>query len=226
MSFFETLNRATEPEQKALAEIPAIARALQGDISLSSYVAFLSQAYHHVKHTVPLLMATGAALPERHAWLRQAIAQYIREEIGHEEWILGDIAACGADPEAVRRSEPDRPCELLVAYAYDVVHRRNPLGFFGMVHVLEGTSARIASRAAGVLQAKLGLPRAAFTYLTTHGSLDLDHVDFFRSVVDRIDDPADQRWVIHCAKTFFDLYGDVFRGLPLGSSGEPQRRQA
>jgi pyrroloquinoline quinone (PQQ) biosynthesis protein C len=226
MSFFETLNHATGLEQKALAEIPAIARALRGDISLSSYVAFLSQAYHHVKHTVPLLMATGAALPERHAWLRRAIGEYIREEIGHEEWILSDIAACGADPEVVRRSDPDRPCELMVAYAYDLVHRRDPLGFFGMVHVLEGTSARIAGHAAEVLQAKLGLPKAAFTYLTTHGHLDLDHVDFFRSLMDRIDDPGDQRWVIHCAKTFFHLYGDLFRGLPLDARDEPERRHA
>ena len=48
-----------------------------------------------VRHTVPLLMACGARLPERLEWLREAIAEYIEEEIGHQEWILNDIRACG-----------------------------------------------------------------------------------------------------------------------------------
>ena len=37
--------------------------ALQGQVSLPSYIAFLTEAYHHVKHTVPLLQACKAALP-------------------------------------------------------------------------------------------------------------------------------------------------------------------
>ena len=38
--------------------------------------------------------------------------------------------------------------ELMVAYAYDTIARGNPVGFFGMVHVLEGTSvSRVATRA-------------------------------------------------------------------------------
>jgi pyrroloquinoline quinone (PQQ) biosynthesis protein C len=214
MGFFERLNESTKREQEALLSIPVIRRAFTGQIDLDTYVAFLTQAYHHVKHTVPLLMATGGALPERYEWLRDAIAHYIEEERGHHEWILDDLAACGADREEVRQSEPDFACELMVSYAYDVVHRRNPVGFFGMVHVLEGTSVRAASSAAQALQTRLGLPDRAFTYLTTHGDLDRGHVEFFRSLMDRIADPEDQAFVVHCAKRFFRLYGDVFRGLP------------
>ena len=36
----------------------------------------------------------------------------------------------------------------MVAYAYDTVQRRNPVGFFGMVYVLEGTSVALALSAA------------------------------------------------------------------------------
>ena len=43
-----------------------------------------------------------------------ALAHYIEEEIGHQEWILNDIKACGGDAEAVRRSQPkvgrNEPC--------------------------------------------------------------------------------------------------------------------
>jgi hypothetical protein len=65
MSFFEQLQTRSESGRAYLMEAPVIRRALEGQIGLEDYVAFLSQAYHHVKHTVPLLMATGARLPER-----------------------------------------------------------------------------------------------------------------------------------------------------------------
>ena len=95
MPFFEQLVSDTESERREFLDIPILQRALQGDISKAAYSAFLAQAYHHVKHTVPLLMACCSRLPEHLHWLRRAIGEYIEEEMGHEEWILDDIAACG-----------------------------------------------------------------------------------------------------------------------------------
>ena len=59
-----------------------------------------------------------------------------------------------------------------------------------------------------------GLGDECFTYLTSHGSLDVSHVEFFARLMDRLDDPADQAAVIHCAKVMYRLYGGVFRALP------------
>lgn len=124
---------------------------------------------------------------------------------------LDDIRECGGDADAIVAAGPALPCELLVAYAYDVARRRNPIGFFGMVHVLEGTSVRGASAAAAALERTLGLPHAAFTYLTTHGDLDISHVAEFAKLMDRVEDPEDRRWILHTSRVFFRLYGDVFR---------------
>jgi len=214
MSFYEELQRRTADERETLLTIPVIRNCLAGDVALEQYLAFLAQAYHHVKHTVPLLMSCGARLPDTHAWLRSAIAHYITEETGHEEWILNDVAAAGGNADAVRASAPGRAAELLVAYAYDYVARRNPVGFFGMVYVLEGTSQAIASRAAQSMHACLGLPPEAFTYLTSHGDLDQEHVRFFAGLMDRLDAPDDREAVTHVARRVFRLYGDVFRDLP------------
>jgi pyrroloquinoline quinone (PQQ) biosynthesis protein C len=214
MTFHDTLVAATRRDSDELLQIPFVRAAVRGALTREEYLAFLAQAYHHVRHTQPLLMAVGASLPERLAWLRGAIAHYIAEEDGHEQWILDDIRAAGGDATAVRDGRPDLPCELMVAYAWDTV-RRGPLpGFFGMVHVLEGTSVKAATRAAAALQRSLGLPDAAFTYLTSHGALDIDHVAFFKGLMDRLDDPSDQRDVLHAAHVFFRLYGDIFRALP------------
>lgn len=213
MSFHQQLIEATSTERDYLLAAPVIHRCFSGEIVRDDYVAFLVQAYHHVKHTVPLLMSVGALLPEAKEWLREAVAEYIEEELGHQEWILNDIRHCGYDKEQARRSEPSFATEMMVAYAYDSVRRINPLCFFGMVLVLEGTSTALAEHAAATIAGKLQLPKKAFSYLTSHGALDQDHIKFFAGLTDQITDPAEQQLIIHAAKRFYRLYGDIFRGL-------------
>ena len=214
-NFYDELLAATSAEREDLLSIPFIREGAEGNVSLESYLAFLGQAYHHVKHTIPLLMACGGALPERLEWLRTAIGEYIEEEMGHQEWILNDIAACGGDKEAVRHGTPHPETELMVAYAYDTIQRRNPVGFFGMVLVLEGTSVALATQAADRIAAALKLPKQAFSYLSSHGSLDIGHVDFYEKLMNRLESGDDRQAVIHCARMMYKLYGDIFRSLPL-----------
>tara|TARA_R110002095_G_scaffold76427_1_gene65317 strand:+ start:528 stop:1196 length:669 start_codon:yes stop_codon:yes gene_type:complete len=213
MSFFEELQQKTKLERDFLLAAPIINKAVSGTISLDEYTAFLIQAYHHVKHTTPLLMATGGRLTEEKEWLRNAVAEYIEEELGHQEWILNDLVACGIDKEDVRNSVPAFETEMMVAYAYDTINRVNPLGFFGMVQVLEGTSIATADKAADGIQKALGLPDEAFSYLKSHGALDLEHIEFFKGLMNKIDRPNEQVLIIRCAKHFYRLYGDVFRSL-------------
>ena len=213
--YYDQLLAETKSERDTLLSIPFIQHGWRGELSLQSYLAFLEQAYHHVKHTTPLLMACGSRVPSDKEWLRNAMADYIKEEVGHQEWILNDIRTCGGEPEKVRNDAPGAAAELMIAYAYHTVERGNPVGFLGMVLVLEGTSVHIASQAAHNLRRNLGLPAAAFSYLTSHGALDVSHMDFYKRLVNRLQDPADQSWVIHCAKLFYRLYGDIFRNLPL-----------
>ena len=213
MPFHDRLIAETAREREALLAIPIIREALAGAVGREDYVAFLAQAYHHVRHTVPLLMACGARLPARLEWLRTAIGEYIEEEMGHHEWILDDLEACGADRARIEGSMPSEATELMVAYAYDTIMRGNPVGFFGMVLVLEGTSVALATRAAETIELSLGLPRNAFTYLRSHGDLDIEHTGFFEGLMNRLDDPGDQAAVVHAARRFYKLYGDVFRGL-------------
>ena len=188
---------------------------MQGQVSMNSYIGFLTQAYHHVKHTVPLLMTCGSRLPERLEWLREAVAEYIEEEIGHQEWILNDLQACGVDKEKIRCSKPNFETELMVSYAYDTTTRKNPIGLFGMVNVLEGTSITLATNAASIIQEKLNLDDKAFSYLNSHGSLDIKHIKFYEELMNRLDHEDDKQAVIHCAKSVFILYANIFRSLPL-----------
>jgi pyrroloquinoline quinone (PQQ) biosynthesis protein C len=132
--------------------------------------------------------------------------------------VLNDIETCGGNKEAVRQSadtntSPSQATELMVAYAYDMIYRVNPVGFFGMVLVLEGTSTAVATQAGEQLMTSLNLPKKAFSYLLSHGSLDISHVSFYESLMNQVTDAKDQAMVIHAAKMFYKLYGDVFRDV-------------
>ena len=213
MNLYQRLQQETLAERNYLVSSPIIQRCFHGQISADDYIAFLQQAYHHVKHTVPLLMSVGSRLSEEKEWLREAVGEYIEEEMGHQEWILNDIAACGADKEQTRHSTPAPATELMVAYAYDAISRKSPLCFFGMVFVLEGTSIALADSAAKSIKGKLALPANAFSYLTSHGALDQDHIVFFEKLMNRITDKHEQDIIIHSAKMFFKLYANIFRAL-------------
>jgi len=213
MKFYDQLKHATESEKSYLFDSPLIQGALRGSVDVSSYVAFLEQAFHHVSHTVPLLMACGSRLPMRLEWLRGSMAEYIDEEYGHQEWILNDIKACGGDAEAVRQGKPSLATELMVSTMYDRINRLNPVSMLGMIFVLEGTSIELATNAANTLQESLALPDSAFSYLSSHGALDQEHMKFYEKLVNRLDNDDDKACVIDTAKVVYQLYAQMFRTL-------------
>ena len=212
MTPHDRLLAATEAARTEFLGIPLLARALVGEVPRPLYVAFLEQAYHHVRHTGPLLSL--AAEKTQDGEYRQALYAYLDEERGHEDWIATDIAAMGGATEPARFAGPGTACRAMVGYAYYAIEWISPYALLGMVHVLEGTSARLASKAAAALKKSFGLAGdEGFTYLLTHGALDADHIAFFRDLVNRLDRPSAVEPIIDCANVIYRLYGDIFRDL-------------
>jgi pyrroloquinoline quinone (PQQ) biosynthesis protein C len=214
MPFYDRLTTETASERAALIAVPQLQAGLSGRIGLSTYIAYLAQAYHHVRHTVPLMQEARARLAHK-PMLVAALDDYIAEETGHEAWILRDIAAAGGDADAVVAAGPNAATAAMVDHAYRVIRTGNPVAFFGMVYVLEGTSVAMASHGADAVRTTLGLPQDAFTYLTSHGALDLAHLQFFETLMNRIDDPADQLAIIAMARAMFGLFGGLFASIPM-----------
>lgn len=218
MSNFERLRAETGESSQYVFGASIVADVMLGRFDLGTYIRFLTNAYHHVRHTVPLMMACGARLPASARWLLDPLRAYIDEEIGHEAWIVNDLETCGVPAQVTLASQPHPAVEMLVAYVYDYINRVAPIGFLGMVHVLEGSSTTLATETARRVQAQLGLPDQAFSYLRSHGALDLEHVSFFQGLVDRL--PADDlHHVIHVATRVYRLYGAV-----LGAASDTQSR--
>jgi len=214
MSFYETLIAETNRERQGFLSIPLISRVVAEGADLPLYLSFLRSAYHHVRHTVPLLQRALDACGPDDAILAEGLREYISEESGHDEWILDDIDALGGDGEATRCARPPLPVRSMIAMAYHLIGEEGPYALLGMVHVLEGMSVALAIQAAQSIRSRLGGDvKGGFSYLTSHGGLDVGHVDTFAHLLGAIDSPARRRTVIAAARDFYALYGNVFRAL-------------
>ena len=216
-TFFEQIENETAAARHRLERTPAIAHCLVGEVERETYQAFLIEAYHLVKHSAPLLMACGSRLPSRSGRrLRTAIVQYIVEEIGQQAWILNDLQHLGVDKYAVKRSKPSHATEVMLAYAYDMTTRGNPVCLLGMIYTLEKTGATIATCAAGRIRRALDLPPEAMTFMDAYGRLDFEHTQYFEKLINRLADARDREAVLHAAGVFYELFRDIFTELPLG----------
>ena len=210
--FYDRLMRETERERNGFISIPLIGEALRSGASLELYLDFLTQAYHHVKHTFPLL-AFAAARTTDEAY-QDALVEYMEEERGHEKWILNDIEAMGGDEDAVREGKPGIACQVMVGYTYYAIEWVSPYAMLGSVHVLEGMSTLLADQAADAIQRSLAhRGNDGFSYLRSHGALDIEHVAFFKKLVNGITDTSIQQIVIEASKVFYRLYGNMYHEL-------------
>jgi pyrroloquinoline quinone (PQQ) biosynthesis protein C len=212
MTFYDRLSALTSSDREGFLAIPILRAVMGGAVTQAMYLDFLAQAYHHVKHTFPLLALAAARTTDRS--YQKALLAYMNEESGHDEWILNDIRALGGDADAVREGRPGAACALMVAYSYYAVEHICPYALLGSVHVLEGMSVALADRAASAIQASLNAREGeGFSYLRSHGALDVQHVAFLASIIDDIDREQTQEIVVESARMFYKLYGDIFREL-------------
>jgi pyrroloquinoline quinone (PQQ) biosynthesis protein C len=215
VSPFQQLVQQTASARQGFIDLPLIKEVMREGASRELYLDFLSQAYHHVKCTAPLLaLAASRGGPDDREY-QAALFHYIDEERGHEEWILEDIEALGGDADSVRRSSPLFPCKIMVGHAYYVADRVSPYALLGMVHVLEGMAVALASNAVRALRKTIpGSSDAGFKYLTTHSDLDIEHTKFFEKLIDEID-PQHLPVIIEAACDFYRLYGEIFRDIDI-----------
>lgn len=160
MTFYERLLSETTAERQDFQSITLIQNAVQKGVTRELYAKYLEQAYHHVRFTVPLLeLARDNCGVDDTAYIN-ALAEYIIEESGHDEWILDDIKALGVDAQAVRHGQGGFACRVMVGYAHYGVEHISPYALLGMVHVLEGMSVELAEKAAGAIAVSFEIGRA------------------------------------------------------------------
>lgn len=217
-NFYDVLQDQTAAARASFFSTPMLLDAAQNGVERGLYINYLTEAYHHVRHTCPLLAAALGRCGQEDEVLREALIEYIDDEKGHERWILNDIEAIGGKPARMQACahEGSPAVRAMVGYVYYAIDRISPYAMLGMVFVLEGTSVDIASIAAQSIAQRLNIPPTkGFSYLTSHGAVDQDHVRFFRNLANRIDCPKKQAIIIDTANMVYRLWGQMFNDLVL-----------
>jgi len=212
MSFFITLVEMTDANRRELEMIPKVNSMIHHGLSLAEYQAFLHDLYHIVWHFCPVMAAAVARCSDRFREVRYDLYDRIEEEKGHETWVLEDIEAIGGDVASVRAHPPSAPVQAMIAFNYFGAERVHPCSVLGMLYMLEVVSSVYGGRVSDSIARTLGrnVDAGGFRFLSSHATMDVDHMAKLNKLVKRIDDPDAQESIVNSTRVNFYQFGRMF----------------
>jgi pyrroloquinoline quinone (PQQ) biosynthesis protein C len=212
MSFFITLIERSDANRRAIERMPKVQSMLRSGLPLPEYRAFLHDLYHIVWHFCPVMKAALARCDASFDLVRRELLERIEEETGHDAWVLEDLAAVGGDPERARTGAPSAPVQAMVGFNYYAAERVHPCSVLGMLYVLEVIASVYGGKVADSIARAIGRDTAkgGFRFLTSHATMDADHMAKLNVLLKTIEDPAAQAAVINSTRVNFHQFGQLF----------------
>jgi pyrroloquinoline quinone (PQQ) biosynthesis protein C len=213
MSFFITLVEMTDASRRDLELIPKVHSMINHGLTLAEYRGFLHDLYHIVWHFCPVMSAAAARCDDRFRDVRYDLYERIEEEKGHDSWVLEDIEALGGDVLAVRETPPSPPAQAMIAFNYYASDRVHPCSVLGMLYMLEVVSSVYGGRVSDSIARALGrnVENGGFKFLSSHATMDLDHMAKLNRLVKTIDDAGAQNAIVNATRVNFHQFGQLFR---------------
>lgn len=152
------------------------------------YARYLLDLHGIVRASVPVMEAALACARTRPpddgvaARLAEYLEPHVREERGHDEWLLDDLRVLGHEPQDVLGRIPSATVASLVGAQYYWIEHYHPVAVLGYLAVLEGSPPEAEHIEA--VAARTGLPLASFNTMLKHARLDPYHRDDLDRFVD------------------------------------------
>ena len=211
-SFFITLVEMTDANRRDLESVPRVHSMIHKGLTLAEYRAFLHDLYHIVWHFCPLMAAAAARCGDQHRDVRYELYERIQEEKGHETWVLDDIVAMGGDVASVRSGAPSAPVQAMIGFNYYACERSHPCAVLGMLYVLEVIASVYGGKVADSIARAIGrgVHAGGFRFLSSHATMDTDHMAKLNVLLKTIESPAAQAAVINSTHVNFHQFGQLF----------------
>lgn len=212
MSFFITLVESSDASRRAIESSPKVHSMIHKGLTLAEYRAFLHDLYHIVWHFCPVMATAAARCDDRLRGIRYELYERIEEEKGHETWVLEDVEAVGGDVPRVRDTPPSAPVQAMVGFNYYAVERVHPCSVLGMLYVLEVVASVYGGKVADSIARAIGrdVTAGGFRFLSSHATMDADHMAKLNVLLKTIEDPAAQAAVINSTRVNFHQFGQLF----------------
>ena len=211
MSFFITLLESSDSSRRAIETLPKVHAMMHKGLTLPEYRAFLRDLYHIVWHFCPIMATAAARCDDGLRNIRYELYERIGEEKGHEDWVLEDIVAIGGDANA-RAAAPSAPVQAMIGFNYYAAERIHPCSVLGMLYVLEVVASVYGGKVADSIARAIGRDAGAggFRFLSSHATMDADHMAQLNVLLKTIDDPAAQAAIIDSTRVNFHQFGQLF----------------
>lgn len=212
MSFFITLVETSDANRRALEDTPKVHAMIHNGLTLAEYRAFLRDLYHIVWHFCPVMGTAAARCDDRFRETRYELYGRIEEEKGHEDWVIEDIEAIGGDVRGAREFAPSAPVQAMIAFNYYSAERVHPCSVLGMLYVLEVVASVYGGRVAESIARSIGrsVDGGGFRFLSSHATMDVDHLAKLNRLLKTIEDPAAQAAIINSTCVNFHQFTQLF----------------
>ena len=220
MSFFITLVEESDANRRAIETTPRVHAMIHRGLTLPEYRAFLRDLYHIVWHFCPIMAAAASRCDDQMRNIRYELYERIEEEKGHEGWVLEDIASLGGDAKAdiaalgrdMKAQAPSAPVQAMIGFNYYAAERIHPCSVLGMLYVLEVVASVYGGKVADSIARAIGRETGAggFRFLSSHATMDADHMAKLNVLLKTIKDPAAQAAVIESTRVNFHQFAQLF----------------
>jgi pyrroloquinoline quinone (PQQ) biosynthesis protein C len=209
-TFFIDLVSRTDEARRAFETNSRVLDIVANGLSVERYRKLLLELYHVVWHFNPTCAAAACRISDEHRAVRYFLYDHMKEEKGHEEWVLQDLAVVGVAPELVYSYQPTMVLLGLNGYNYWSADRRHPCSVLGMVYALEVVASVYGGPMTSAISESLLLEGdRGISFISSHATMDAEHLADLRVILNQIEDADAQTAVVESTEFNFHQFGRV-----------------
>ena len=181
------IEASAEQYNREMVAHPAFAALQQGTLQKKSYIAYLRETYHLIRHTTTVFARAASYLPDRHRALRGWLIQQALDEHNHDLLCIKDLEALGEEPATFLAAQPRRGAWNLITQTFHIAQAA-PVSMLGYMLTTEGIGAAFAARGADLLTSSAyGYRSNQVTFLRAHGGFDSKHAEEVKKMMNDLD---------------------------------------
>ena len=195
--FFIELVSRTDEARRSFETNPKVLDIVAKGLPLERYRRLLCELYHVVWHFNPISAAAASRMSDQHRDIRYYLYEHMHDEAGHEQWVLNDLEAMGVSRAGAMDYQPTHWLLGMIGYNYWSAERRHPCCALGMIYALEVVASVYGGPITTAIKESLFLEGdRGVTFISSHSTLDAEHMARLRDVLNPIDDPATREAIV------------------------------
>lgn len=214
LSFFAEVVTRTDEDRRGFETHPVVVDAVARGMTVERYRALLLELYHVVWHFNPVSAAAASRMDDAWQPVRHFMYRHMHEETGHEDWVLNDLQAIGVANAAARAHTPGVHTLALNGFNYWAADRRHPCSVLGMLYALEVIASVYGGPFASAIRESLLLQgEQGVSFISSHATMDAQHMAELRAVMNGIDDEAALAAVVESTRVNFHHFTRIIEAV-------------